>query len=142
MTTRCNRELKLTQPWDVVTRLLGVVLATTIGCAPKAKPHVESSSRVRVGSGVVFRALEPDAKSNGPRLQVPCPVHLSSEVTCPAPSAVVEVVFSSDGRVGRSRISRSSGIQALDLGCMLATNSCVAGQSSQQAALECSVQCE
>jgi hypothetical protein len=118
------------------------MLATTVGCAPaKAKPHVEGS-RARVGSGVVFRALEPDAKNNGPRLQTPCPVHLSREVTCPAPSAIVEVVFANDGRVARSRVSRSSGIQALDLGCMLAANSCVAGQSSQPAALECSVQCE
>lgn len=123
-----------------VTRLLAVLLVA-IGCAPKAKPHVEST-RARVGSTVVFRALEPDAKGNGPRLQAPCPVDLSREVTCPAPSAVVEVVFSNDGRVARSRVSRSSGIQALDLGCMLAANSCVAGQSSQQASLECSVQCE
>jgi len=126
----------------VVTRLVGVLLATTIACAPKATPHVESSSRARVGSTVVFRALEPDAKNTGPRLQSPCPVEMSREVTCPAPSAVVEVVFSNDGRVARSRVSRSSGIQALDLGCMLAANSCVAGQSSQQASLECSVQCE
>lgn len=127
----------------VVTRLVGVLLATSLGCAPaKAKPHVESSSRARVGSRVVFRALEPDAKNTGPRLQSPCPVEMSREVTCPAPSAVVEVVFSNDGRVARSRVSRSSGIQALDLGCMLAANSCVVGQSSQQASLECSVQCE
>jgi hypothetical protein len=123
----------------LVTRLLGVLLATTIGCAPpKAKPRVESA-KARVGSRVVFRALE----NNGPRLQAPCPADLSlREVTCPAPSAVVEVVFTTDGRVARSRISRSSGIQALDLGCMLATSSCVVGQSSQQASLECSVQCE
>jgi hypothetical protein len=127
----------------LITRLLGVVLATTIGCAPpKAKPRVEST-KARVGSRVVFRVLEPDAKSSGPRLQAPCPADLSlREVTCPAPSAVVEVVFTTDGRVARSRVSRSSGIQALDLGCMLATNSCVDGQSSQQASLECSVQCE
>jgi len=130
------------QPNQVITRLLGVVLATTIGCAPpRTKPHVESN-RARVGSKVVFRALETDAKNTGPRLQSPCPVELSGEVTCPAPSAVVEVVFSNDGRVARSRVSRSSGIQALDLGCMLAANSCVAGQSSPQASLECSVQCE
>ena len=121
-------------------RVLAVLLVV-IGCAPKAKPRVESS-RARVGSSVVFRALEPDAKNTAPRLQAPCPVDLSRDVTCPAPSAVVEVVFSNDGRVARSRISRSSGIQALDLGCMLATNSCVVGQSSQQAALECSLQCE
>ena len=124
------------------TRLFAALLATTIGCAPsKAKPQVEST-RARVGSSVVFRALEPDAQNTAPRLQAPCPVDLSRDVTCPAPSAVVEVVFSNDGRVARSRISRSSGIQALDLGCMLATKSCVVGQSSQQAALECSVQCE
>jgi hypothetical protein len=121
-------------------RVLAVLLVV-IGCAPKAKPRVESS-RARVGSRVVFRALEPDAKNTGPRLQAPCPVDLSRDVTCPAPSAVVEVVFSNDGSIARSRISRSSGIQALDLGCMLATNSCVVGQSSQQAALECSLQCE
>jgi hypothetical protein len=119
------------------------LLLVAIGCAPpKAKPRVESTKAARVGSSVVFRALEPDAKNTGPRLQAPCPVDLSRDVTCPAPSAVVEVVFSNDGRVARSRISRSSGIQALDLGCMLATNSCVVGQSSQQAALECSLQCE
>jgi hypothetical protein len=122
-------------------RVLAVLLVV-IGCAPKAKPRVESTKAARVGSRVVFRALEPDAKNTGPRLQAPCPVDLSRDVTCPAPSAVVEVVFSNDGSIARSRISRSSGIQALDLGCMLATNSCVVGQSSQQAALECSLQCE
>ena len=130
----------MTRNW---IRVLGVVLATTIGCAaPKAKPHVESTRAARVGSRVVFRTLEPDGKSNGPRLQTPCPVELSREVTCPAPSAVVELAFSNDGRVARSRVSRSSGIQALDLGCMLAANSCVVGQSSQPATLECSLQCE
>jgi hypothetical protein len=124
------------------TRLLGAVLAATIGCAsPKARPRVESTKAARVGSSVVFRALAPDAKNGGPRLQSPCPVDLSRDVTCPAPSAVVEVVFS-EGRVARSRVSRSSGIQALDLGCMLAASSCVVGQSAQQATLECSLQCE
>jgi hypothetical protein len=125
------------------TRLFAALLATTIGCtAPKAKPRVESTTAARVGSRVVFRALEPDGKSTGPRLQTPCPVELSRDVACPAPSAVVEVAFSNDGRVARSRVSRSSGIQALDLGCMLAANSCVVGQSSQPATLECSMQCE
>jgi hypothetical protein len=62
------------------------------------------------------------------------------QVPCPAPSAVVDVEFTSDGRVAKSRISRSSGIQALDLACMLAISSCAVGQSP--AALECSVQCE
>jgi len=65
------------------------------------------------------------------------------QVACPAPqTAIVEAVFSADGNVASSRISRSSGIQALDLGCLLATNSCVVGQSPGKADLECAVHCE
>jgi hypothetical protein len=64
------------------------------------------------------------------------------DLTCPSPSAVVEVDFSGDGRVAQTRIARSSGVLALDLGCMLAASSCVTGQSRQKAQLECSLQCE
>ena len=76
-------------------------------------------------------------------LRGPCPVDLTlRELTCPSPSAVVEVGFSGDGRVASTKVARSSGILALDLGCMLAANSCVIGPSSQEASLECSLQCE
>lgn len=120
---------------------VAILLATTVGCAPKSKQ--QGNAKPPTASRVAFRTLGPEAASSGPRVRAPCPVDLSlRDVSCPAQSAVVEVRFSADGRVASSRISRSSGIQALDLGCMLAASSCVVGQSSQPAALECSLQCE
>jgi hypothetical protein len=120
--------------------VLIVVLATTVACAPKASPR--AGARPRGGTRVVLRALELEAAS-GPTLRGPCPVDLTlRELTCPSPSAVIEVDFAGDGRVAQTRVARSSGILALDLGCMLAMSSCVAGQSRQKAELECSLQCE
>jgi hypothetical protein len=127
-----------------VTRALALLLATAVGCtAPKARPQVQSA-KAPAGPRVAFPALETNAGGSGPRLRGHCPVDLSlRQVACPAPqTAVVEVVFSADGNVTSSRISRSSGIQALDLGCLLATNSCVVGQSPGKADLECAVHCE
>jgi hypothetical protein len=121
--------------------VVAIVLATTAGCA--AKVGRQGNARGPVATRVVFHATEPDSAGNAPSLKAPCPVDLTlRELTCPAQSALVELVFSTDGRVTRSRIARSSGFQVLDLGCMLASYSCVVGQSSQPAALECSVQCE
>jgi hypothetical protein len=126
-------------------RLLGchltaVVFATSVGCV--STPRRQQRARAPIASSVALRSLE--ANGTGPKLRSPCPVDLSArELHCStAQPAVVEVVFSADGRVASSRISRSSGIQALDIGCMLATNSCAVGQSSQQATVECSLQCE
>src|SRR5262245_21760204 len=128
-----------------VNSALALFLATAVGCtAPKARPQTQTARAASTGPRVAFPALDTSAGGSGPRLRGHCPVDLSlRQVTCPAPqTAVVEVVFSADGNVASSRISRSSGLQALDLGCLLATNSCVVGQSSGKAELECAVRCE
>ena len=117
-----------------------LLLASTVACAPRMhQPNAKASS----GTRVVMRALNAEAATAGLRVQGPCPVDPSLRaLTCPAQSAVVEVVVSGDGRVARSRISRSSGSQVLDAACILSTYSCVPFQSSQQGELECSLQCE
>jgi len=122
--------------------LIAVLFATSAGCV--STPRRQQRARAPIASSVNLRSLEASGTGSGPRLRSPCPVDLSArELHCSAVQpVVVEVVFSADGRVASSRISRSSGIQALDIGCMLATNSCAVGQSSQQATLECSLQCE
>jgi hypothetical protein len=132
------------RPVTAATTVVSLLLATTVGCtAPKARPQTQSARTASTGPRVAFPALEANAGS-GPRLRGHCPVDLSlRQVSCPAPqTAVVEVVFSADGNVTSSRISRSSGLQALDLGCLLATNSCVVGQTPGKADLECAVRCE
>ena len=124
--------------------VLALLLAAAAGCTtPKARPQVQTA-RAASSPRVAFPELEANADATGPRLRERCPVDLSlRQVSCPAPqSAVVHVVFSADGSVSSSKISRSSGIQAIDLGCLLATNSCIVGQSAREAALECSVLCE
>jgi hypothetical protein len=123
--------------------VLAVLLAAAACTAPRARPQTQTA-RAAAGPRVAFPELEANAVGPGPRLRERCPVDLSlRQVSCPAPqTALVHVVFSADGSVSSSKISRSSGIQALDLGCLLATNSCIVGQSSREASLECSVRCE
>jgi hypothetical protein len=120
--------------------VLIVLLAATVACAPKARR--QASAKPRGGTRVALRAVEVSA-AGGPTLRGPCPVDLTlRDLTCPSPSAVIEVDFAGDGRVAQARVARSSGVLALDLGCMLAASSCVAGQSRQKAEMECSLQCE
>jgi hypothetical protein len=120
--------------------VLIVLLATAVACAPKARRP--AGARARVGTRVALRAVEISA-AGGPTLRGPCPVDLTlRELTCPSPSAIVAVDFSRDGRAANTRVARTSGILALDLGCMLATSSCVVGEARQQAELECTLQCE
>jgi hypothetical protein len=121
--------------------VLIVLLATATACAP-AKARPRASAQPRGGTRVALRALEVSA-AGGPTLRGPCPVDLTlRDLSCPSPTAVVEVDFSSDGRVASTKVARSSGVLALDLGCMLAASSCVVGPSRQKAELECSLQCE
>jgi hypothetical protein len=122
--------------------VLIVLLATTTACAPpRARPR--GTAKPPGGTRVTLRSVEVSA-AGGPTLRGPCPVDLTlRDLTCPSPSAVVEVGFSGDGRVASTKVARTSGILALDLGCMLAaSSSCVVGQSREKAQLECSLECE
>jgi TonB family protein len=143
-TLASDRQAKATGMHRVIEcrtcHLVALLIAILVGCAPRMRqPNAKAPSATRV----VMRALAPEAASAVLTVQAPCPTDLSLRaLTCPAQSAVMEVVVSAEGRVTRSRVARSSGSQVLDAACILAAYSCVIGPSSQQGALECSLQCE
>src|SRR5262245_47469766 len=126
--------------WMKLVCVVAVLIAASVACAPAMRrPHAKAAN----GTRVVMRALPGDSASAELKVEGLCPADPSLHaLTCPLQPAVVEVAVSPEGRVTKSRISRSSGSQVLDAACILSAHSCVGGQARQQGAVECSLQCE